>query len=71
MDDHQQRSGCGRVRSISGALPGFTRMSEAEVHDLHLFIAPQRLLKSRRMLAAGLFQPLPISLQDASNDNGG
>ncbi|MBL6080177.1 hypothetical protein JMJ56_19350 [Belnapia sp. T18] len=71
MDDHQQRSGPGQVRGTSCALPGFARMSGAEVRDLRFFVAPQRLLSLRRMLVAGLFQPLPIGRQDASNDNGG
>ena len=45
-------------------------MSEAEAHDLNLFVAPERLLKSRRMLASGLFQSDRIEILNPSNDNG-
>jgi hypothetical protein len=44
-------------------------MSEAEAQDLNLFVAPERLLRSRRMLAAGLFQYSPTEAQAPSNDN--
>ncbi len=46
-----------------------TRMSWAEAEDLHLFIAPARLVRSRRMLAAGLFAPGAQPAPDACNDN--
>lgn len=71
MDDrhYQGRPGmAGRIGSAP-ALPGFTRMNEAEARDLTLFVAPERLQRSRRMLAAGLFRLDPTEDRGPSNDN--
>jgi hypothetical protein len=54
MDDRRYRGDLGTTLCGHGAsaLPGFTRLSEAEARDLRLVIAPERLAKSRRRLQA-------------------
>ncbi len=71
MDDRHYQGRHGMAEPIGGApaLPGFTRMSEAEAYNLNLFVAPERLQRSRRMLAAGLFRLDPNEDRGPSNDN--
>jgi hypothetical protein len=71
MDDWQHQIGRNGTRGggRAPALPGFTRLSEAETRDLHLFIAPERLARSRRMLASGLFTWVQAEARAPGNDN--
>jgi hypothetical protein len=69
MNDRRYRGSDGTMQGSYPRMPGVTRMSEAEAYDLNLFVAPERLLKSRRMLASGLFQLDLIQVSDPSNDN--
>ncbi|MBL6456653.1 hypothetical protein JMJ55_15060 [Belnapia sp. T6] len=55
--------------TTAGALLRMARLTEAERVDLGLFIAPRRLLTSRRMLRASLFLPALAPDPGASNDN--
>lgn len=73
MADIQYRDGAAdRMGGLTAeALLRLTRMNEAEAYNLNLFVAPERLFRARRTLAAGLFQRQELAAPHASNDNRG